>query len=57
MIRHIQDQSSLKEGEGPIGLIMAPARELALQIRNETKKFTKALGLRVTAVYGKFIAD
>jgi ATP-dependent RNA helicase DDX46/PRP5 len=52
MIRHIQDQSPLKEGEGPIGLIMAPARELALQIRNEAKKFTKFLNQRVACVYG-----
>jgi ATP-dependent RNA helicase DDX46/PRP5 len=28
MMRHIQDQPPLKDGEGPVGLIMAPAREL-----------------------------
>lgn len=32
MFRHIIDQPSLQEGEGPIGLIMAPARELAVQV-------------------------
>lgn len=52
LLRHILDQPVLAEGKGPIGLIMAPARELAVQIYNESKKFTKALGLRVTAVYG-----
>lgn len=52
LLRHILDQPVLGDGEGPIGLIMAPARELAVQIYNESKKFTKALGLRVTAVYG-----
>jgi ATP-dependent RNA helicase DDX46/PRP5 len=52
MLRHIMDQPELGEGEGPIGLIMAPARELAIQIYNEARKFTKALNLRVTAVYG-----
>ncbi|CAM9438670.1 unnamed protein product [Ectocarpus fasciculatus] len=52
LLRHIFDQPVLGEGEGPIGLIMAPARELAVQIYNEARKFTKALGLRVTAVYG-----
>lgn len=39
-------------GEGPIGLIMAPARELVNQIYKEAKRFGKGLGLRVTAVYG-----
>lgn len=52
MFRHIQDQPPLKAGEGPIGLIMAPARELAFQIRAEAKKLCPALGLRVTCIYG-----
>ena len=52
LFRHILDQPPLRDSEGPIGLIMAPARELAFQITNEAKKFTKALGLRVTCVYG-----
>jgi ATP-dependent RNA helicase DDX46/PRP5 len=52
MIRHILDQPPLGDGEGPIGLIMAPARELAFQIYNEAKKFCKPLGLRATCVYG-----
>jgi superfamily II DNA/RNA helicase len=33
---------------------MAPARELAFQIFNEAKKFSKALGIRVACVYGEF---
>ena len=52
MFRHVLDQPPLKDNEGPIGLIMAPARELAQQIYVETKKFCKDLGLRATAVYG-----
>ena len=52
MFRHIIAQPALRDSEGPIGLIMAPARELAYQIYNEAKKFTKALGLRVACVYG-----
>ncbi|CAM9776717.1 unnamed protein product, partial [Ectocarpus sp. 13 AM-2016] len=52
VIRRNNFEPVLGEGEGPIGLIMAPARELAVQIYNEARKFTKALGLRVTAVYG-----
>ena len=54
MLRHILDQPPLMDGEGPIGLIMAPARELANQIYQEAKKFTKPLGLRVTCIYGQF---
>lgn len=52
MIRHILDQPPLADGEGPIGLILAPARELAVQIFNEVKKFCKPAGLQATAVYG-----
>ena len=52
MFRHIQDQPPLKSGEGPIGLIMAPARELALQIAREAKKFATPLGISVACIYG-----
>ncbi|XP_051533897.1 probable ATP-dependent RNA helicase DDX46 isoform X2 [Myxocyprinus asiaticus] len=52
MFRHILDQRSLGEGEGPISVIMTPTRELALQITKEVKKFSKSLGLRVVCVYG-----
>lgn len=37
---------------GPIGLILAPARELAYQIHIVCKSFCKNLGLKSTAVYG-----
>ncbi|CAG8435024.1 7261_t:CDS:10 [Diversispora eburnea] len=52
MLIHIMDQDELKKGEGPIGLILAPTRELANQIYIESKKFAKCYGLRVAAVYG-----
>lgn len=52
LFRQVLDQPPLAEGEGPIGIIMAPARELAVQIYTEAKKFAKAVGRRVTAVYG-----
>uniref|UniRef100_A0A667IWZ6 RNA helicase n=1 Tax=Lynx canadensis TaxID=61383 RepID=A0A667IWZ6_LYNCA len=52
MFRHIMDQRSLEEGEGPIAVIMTPTRELALQITKECKKFSKTMGLRVVCVYG-----
>mmetsp|Transcript_13361 Transcript_13361/g.20256 ORF Transcript_13361/g.20256 Transcript_13361/m.20256 type:complete len:1047 (-) Transcript_13361:56-3196(-) len=53
MLRHIGDQPDLAPHEsGPIGLILAPARELAVQIHSVTKSFAKQLGIRSTAVYG-----
>jgi len=52
MFRHIMDQPPLRDLEGPIGLVMAPARELAFQIFSECKKFTKVLGLRCGCLYG-----
>ncbi|CAG8582827.1 27820_t:CDS:10, partial [Racocetra persica] len=52
MLIHIMDQEELQKGEGPIGLILAPTRELASQIYIEAKKFAKSYGLRVAAVYG-----
>ncbi|CAH0473298.1 unnamed protein product [Peronospora belbahrii] len=52
MFRHILAQPPLQEKEGPIGIVMAPARELAQQIYMEARKFSKGLGLRATAVYG-----
>lgn len=47
MFRHIKDQRPLEMGEGPIGVIMTPTRELATQIHRECKPFLKVLGLRV----------
>jgi len=52
MLRHIKDQRPLAEGEGPIGLIMAPTRELAWQIYQECKTFARVIGLNVACVYG-----
>ncbi|RCH93887.1 hypothetical protein CU098_000956, partial [Rhizopus stolonifer] len=52
MLIHIMDQQELVKGDGPIGLILAPTRELAVQIYQETRKFAKAYGLKVAAVYG-----
>jgi ATP-dependent RNA helicase DDX46/PRP5 len=47
MLRHIGDQPPLGQHEsGPIGLVLAPARELAVQIHHVTKAFAKQLGLK-----------
>lgn len=37
---------------GPKAIIMAPTRELAVQIQRDAKIFTELSGLRVSAVYG-----
>jgi len=52
MLMHLMDQRQLKPGDGPIGLILAPTRELSLQIYNEAKKFGKVYNLNVVCCYG-----
>jgi ATP-dependent RNA helicase DDX46/PRP5 len=52
MFRHIKDQPPLETMDGPIGIIMAPTRELAVQIHRDCKPFLKALGLRAVCAYG-----
>jgi ATP-dependent RNA helicase DDX46/PRP5 len=52
MFRHIKDQPPLETMDGPIGIIMAPTRELAVQIHRDCKPFLKALDLRAVCAYG-----
>lgn len=52
MLRHIKDQPPLMSGDGPIGLIMAPTRELVQQIHSDIKKFARVMGLTCVPVYG-----
>uniref|UniRef100_A0A7N0TTU3 RNA helicase n=2 Tax=Kalanchoe fedtschenkoi TaxID=63787 RepID=A0A7N0TTU3_KALFE len=52
MLRHIKDQPPVVAGDGPIGLIMAPTRELVQQIHSDIKKFAKVVGVRCVPVYG-----
>jgi ATP-dependent RNA helicase DDX46/PRP5 len=52
LLRHVLDQPPLAPGDGPIALVMAPARELAFQINSEAKRFAKSLGLGVACIYG-----
>ena len=52
MLVHIMDQPELGPNDGPIALICAPTRELAMQIYNEAKHFGKAYGVRSVCCYG-----
>ncbi|QQP39234.1 ATPdependent RNA helicase DDX42like, partial [Caligus rogercresseyi] len=52
LLIHIRDQRPLLSGEGPIGLILVPTRELALQIYTEAKRFGKIYNLSVVCAYG-----
>ncbi|KAI5013268.1 hypothetical protein ZWY2020_028222 [Hordeum vulgare] len=52
MLRHVKDQPPAAPGDGPIGLVMAPTRELVVQIYSDIKKFSKAFDVNCVAVYG-----
>ncbi|MCJ1243227.1 ATP-dependent RNA helicase dbp2 [Trapelia coarctata] len=51
-IVHINAQPLLATGDGPIVLVLAPTRELAVQIQQEITKFGKSSRIRNTCVYG-----
>ncbi|XP_012944558.2 ATP-dependent RNA helicase DDX42 [Aplysia californica] len=52
LLIHIMDQRELQKGEGPIGLILAPTRELSQQIYHEAKRFGKVYNINVVCAYG-----
>ena len=49
---HIKAQPPLQHGDGPIALILAPTRELAVQIQTECNRFAGASRVRTASVYG-----
>ncbi|KAJ1675984.1 ATP-dependent RNA helicase dbp2 [Spiromyces aspiralis] len=51
-IVHINAQPLLKPGDGPIVLILAPTRELAVQIQKECAKYGASSRIKNTCVYG-----
>ena len=51
-IVHINAQDYLKKGDGPIVLVLAPTRELAVQIQGECNKFGRSSQIKNTCVYG-----
>jgi len=49
---HMAAQPPVQPGDGPIALVMAPTRELAVQIQLEAMKFTAGTQVRTVACYG-----
>ncbi|KAK8703049.1 hypothetical protein V6N13_021379 [Hibiscus sabdariffa] len=49
---HVNAQPRLVHGDGPIVLILAPTRELAVQIQEEAAKFATHANIRSTCIYG-----
>lgn len=49
---HIVAQPYLERGDGPITLVVAPTRELAMQIKVECDKFGRSSQIKNTVVYG-----
>lgn len=51
-ILHIRAQPPLNPGDGPIALVLAPTRELAVQIQMEAFRLADLSGVRDACVYG-----
>eukprot|EP00906_Rhabdomonas_costata_P019218 RCo028039 len=49
---HINAQPMLQPGDGPIALVVAPTRELAIQIQEQTTKFGRSSRIQNTVLYG-----
>ncbi|XP_068657775.1 DEAD-box ATP-dependent RNA helicase 20-like [Aristolochia californica] len=49
---HVNAQPRLAQGEGPIVLVLAPTRELAVQIQEEAAKFGSQSNVKSTCIYG-----
>ena len=52
MLRHVRVQPRLKDGDGPIGLVLVPTRELASQVFSTARLFAKVIGLKAAAIFG-----
>ncbi|KAG8380086.1 hypothetical protein BUALT_Bualt07G0157100 [Buddleja alternifolia] len=51
-IVHVNAQPFLAPGDGPIVLVLAPTRELAVQIQQEATKFGASSKIKNTCIYG-----
>jgi ATP-dependent RNA helicase DDX5/DBP2 len=52
MLLHIGAQAPLRTGDGPIALVLAPTRELVMQISKEASKFGRPGGVLNAPIYG-----
>lgn len=52
VLRHVAIQDRSVAGAGPIAVLVAPTRELAIQIYGEAKRFARATELRCVCAYG-----
>lgn len=52
MVQHCINQVPLRNGDGPIGLVLAPTRELAQQIEREVQAFGRTSRVRTSIVVG-----
>uniref|UniRef100_A0A7S3QTV7 RNA helicase n=1 Tax=Dunaliella tertiolecta TaxID=3047 RepID=A0A7S3QTV7_DUNTE len=49
---HVNAQPLLQPGDGPVVLVMAPTRELAIQIQQECQRFGSSSRIKNAAIYG-----
>jgi len=52
MLTHILDQRVLEKGEGPIGLVLAPTRELCFQIHQVFSRYCRRLNMTAIPLFG-----
>lgn len=52
LLKHVTDQKPLDADDGPVAVLLAPTRELAVQIHRQLSIFTKKLGLSSCCCYG-----
>lgn len=52
MMIHILAQEELKPNEGPVGVVLCPTRELAVQIFDVSQDYIGQSGLRSAVIYG-----
>merc|ERR1719199_331759 len=53
MLVHIVAQEELRPGDGPVGLILVPTRNLCTQVANEINKYSRGItGFKCLSIFG-----